>query len=506
MKHIYRILLFVLVILFTSLPIDALYITSGEKGNADVGITVVDIARKGHDIVVTLDLDLSHTNMKGNREIILTPMFVNGLDTVRLESFSIAGRNRWYYAGRNGLDVTAMFKGYGRKRGEMLTQSSTSIPASTDKIARCVISTYYLPWMENALLMLEEENRGCASCEKGYSQYNLAATDFAPKLFEPQFLYITPEIEEEKIRQVTGRAYIDFKVNETSILPSYRRNSIELAKIMSTIDSVRNDADITVTSLTIKGTASPEGPYENNVRLARGRTDALAEYVRSLYRFPRGLIRMDYEPVDWEGLADWLRDSDLEYRYSILNIVEGSLPPEQRNDKIRTNFPKEYAYLLEYVYPTLRHSDYAIEFTIRSYNSVEEILRVMETSPQKLSLDELFRAAKSQPEGSDIYTEAMEIAVRMYPDDEAANLNAAISAIKHGDISMAEKYLNKAGDSDEVIYQKAVILAIKGQTEEALKEFTALSYSDNYEIAELAADAILQLKNINNSATWRSLD
>ena len=43
----------------------------------------------------------------------------------------------------------------------------------------------------------------------------------------------------------------------------------------------------------------------------------------------------------------------------------------------------------------------------------------------------------------------MELAVRMYPTDETANLNAAIIRLNNGDADAAKPYLDRAGDSKE---------------------------------------------------------
>ena len=47
-----------------------------------------------------------------------------------------------------------------------------------------------------------------------------------------QLAYITPQAEEEKTRQLSGRAFIDFVVDKTDIRPNYRGNAAELAKVM----------------------------------------------------------------------------------------------------------------------------------------------------------------------------------------------------------------------------------------------------------------------------------
>ena len=82
-------------------------------------------------------------------------------------------------------------------------------------------------------------------------------------------------------------------MNRTEIYEDYRRNPIELAKIRATIDTVRNDADTRITSIRIKGYASPEGSYANNTRLAQGRTETLKDYVQRLYNFPSGVMATD---------------------------------------------------------------------------------------------------------------------------------------------------------------------------------------------------------------------
>ena len=53
--------------------------------------------------------------------------------------------------------------------------------------------------------------------------------------------FITPQMEERKLREESGRAYLDFPLNETIIYPEYRNNPAELAKIKRSIDLIKND-------------------------------------------------------------------------------------------------------------------------------------------------------------------------------------------------------------------------------------------------------------------------
>ena len=122
-------------------------------------------------------------------------------------------------------------------------------------------------------------------------------------------------------------------------------------------------------------------------------------------------------------------------------------------------------------YPALRHTDYRIDYMIRSFSDAEEIRRIVKTQPQKLSLNEFFLAARSCDPGSEEFASIFETAVRMYPDDPTANLNAANTALERGDLKRAEGYLSKAGSSSEAVYARGVLAALNGDHESARGHF-----------------------------------
>ena len=64
---------------------------------------------------------------------------------------------------------------------------------------------------------------------------------------------------------------------------------------------VKNDKDVSITNIDIHGYASPDGPYDNNVRLANNRAAALRNYVCNLYTIDKKLFTYHATPEDWEG-------------------------------------------------------------------------------------------------------------------------------------------------------------------------------------------------------------
>lgn len=444
--------------------------------NTDAGrVSEIRVDRSTDRLLVNMNIDAGDLGRKPNRESWLTPVLrgtsADGTaDSLRLPSVFVGGRNRYYQALRRGVDVP-MYRG---------------------GIIGYAASVEWQPWMENAVLWLERRDDGCCGYNGPTVTVPVDTIDFAPRVFRPQFVYIRPDADTVKIRHLDGRAFIDFPVNRTEIYPEYRSNPKELAAIRATIDTVRQDPDVTVRSLTFKGYASPEGPYDNNLRLARGRTEALRNYVQGFYHFDPAVVATYYEAEDWEGLRRFVETSGLENRQAILDVIDSQLSPDAKDRKLRIDFPAQYDFLLREVYPALRHTDYNISYTIRSYIDPAEILRLVYDRPQNLSLNEFFVAAQSVGQGSDVYNYIFETAARMYPADEVANLNAANAAMQQGALDNAAAYLAKAGDGPDATYARGILAALRADYTLARKY---LAQAARLKVAP-AVDALNQIDEI----------
>ena len=445
-------------IAIATLALFSVLVTWGKYSPDDAKINDIKISRNGGTFFVGMDMDMRAVDIKPNQEWTVTPVIRNGASEVRLQPVTFAGRNRWY----NRV----------RRSGE----SEWLLRAGKSARKEYVVNVPYESWMNNAFVEMEYEVDGC--CGKPVDELppeRLARIVTEKPLYEVDFKYVPPMAEGVKTRSESGSAFIDFPVNIMTINPDYRNNPRELAKIIETIDKVRDDKDITITGMTIKGYASPEGSYANNERLAKGRTSSLKEFVRKLYKFPEGFIRTSYDPEDWGGLRRYVENSNLSTKDAILAVIDSDIDPDVKDRKIKTDFPEDYGFLLASVYPALRHSDYTVEYNVRTYHDPVEILKVMKTAPQKLSLDELFTAAKTLEPGTDEYNEVFGVAVRMFPHDKTANLNAANAAMSRKDWKSAGKYLANAGDSAEAEYARGVFAAMQENYDAALSSFRKAS-------------------------------
>ena len=459
------------------------YFNVNDTSAWNIEITDVLLKRNGDLFTVGADLDLQNFKLGGDKVSLFTPILRNGENSLALAPLGIYSHNRYIQYLREsktplGGEAEVSFRNSRRPQHFIFNES-----------------VEYEEWMNGATLYIQRYEYGC--CNTLLSSDIIPLGKWFENIYTPAYIYETNiKAETEKLRQLSGRAYVDFPVNKIVIYPEYRNNTYELGKIIATIDSVKNDKDITVRSLSIAGTASPEGPYQNNVYLAKNRTIALKDYVRNLYNFPEDFIKTSYEPVDWKGLQEWLEGNNLQNKDQILAIVTSDMEPYARNSKIKSDYPEQYQWLLTNVYPSLRHSDYLIEYVIRTYSDIDEIREVINTTPQKLSLNEIYLLANSLEPGSEEYNEVFETAVRLYPNDETANLNAANIALQKNDLTSAKKYLDKAGDSDLANYARGIYVMKTGDFNKALEIFSSLR--DSLPAASDAIDNIVEIINFGN--------
>ena len=404
---------------------------------------------------VDISIDLSQLNVDATQVVVLTPSVIKGTDTLKLKSIGVYGRNRRIFYQRNEL---------------LKPTGANDINLTTSKTRDVIVYSTSVPfakeWMDGCSLELTRTDFGCCGQFAVIDRTSLV-NRFPLEPYFPELIYLRPQREVVKTREISGSAYIDFPVSKTVINPAYRNNILEIAKIIGTIDSVKNDKDITINSIFIKGFASPESPYSNNTRLAKGRTEALKEYVEGLYHFGEGFIKTDYEPEDWEGLERYVVASSLPHKDEILKAIRSDREPDNKEWFIKSNWKEDYRHLLDSCYPALRHSDYTIEYEVKSYIEPADIEKVLHTAPQNLSLEEFFILAQSYEAGSEKFNDLFETAVRMYPNDPVANLNAANSAILRKDYRNALNYLEKAGEIPEAVYTRGALEAYQEHYKEA---------------------------------------
>lgn len=407
----------------------------------------------GDDLVLKTTFVLDSLRLGSNRQLVVIPVLESAdghLATFR--PVIINGRRQHIYYQRNGS----------RNYPDALEVRYTRGQAGSVDYMEAIP---YEEWMDGAGLRFATDTCGCGNL-MGRNPGEARRLNFHPER-GIVLAFLPPVVAPDPVASITGKAYLDYPVNRTELYPDYRNNPRELARIMETIDKVRNDSNVTITAIGIHGYASPEGDWDNNVRLSIGRAGTLKEHVRRLRHFEDSIFTVNNTPEDWDGLDSLLAASNLDHRDEILAVVrDRSLAPDPRNEKIRRTWPEQYRFMLDMWYPALRHSDYTIQYKIRPMSD-REAAKLLHTRPQLLSLNKMYRIANLYEPGSDEFNEVFDIAVRIYPDDPTANMNAANVALRRGLPDEAAAYLAKAGDSPQATHSRGVLALLQKRFDEA---------------------------------------
>lgn len=146
------------------------------------------------------------------------------------------------------------------------------------------------------------------------------------------FMPIEVEAQDARLRanwQTNDRhgVCVDFRVNSTSIDPSYRNNANVLDRIDSLFTAISQDTLVDIVSIEFCGTASPEGPSATNRRLSHARMTALEDMVRERLELPEDIIVHNDHYIAWDHLVELVSaDASLPYREEVLNILSTSYP------------------------------------------------------------------------------------------------------------------------------------------------------------------------------------
>lgn len=417
-----------------------------------VTIDSVQTSVENERVDVAFKLNLNNLKLKAEQQLILTPMLATDSDTTALQPIIINGRSqqiRMMRASKRSQKYTE-----GKEPIVVLRKNGTeqSISYSQTIIRKQPLESDVLQ------LFAAQDLCGCGDIQD--QDRTLLANIDNLDAWMPAITFVKPAAEARKQRAEKGEAYLSFRVNKTDIVVDLFDNTRELAKITKTIDLVRDDKNVEITGINIHGFASPDGPYANNERLARERAASLKNYVSHLYTIDNKLFSSNSTPEDWDGFRHKVQQSQLANKEEILKISKSNLAPDDKDKRIRQLYPQDYAVIMSDIYPRLRHSDYTVSYTVRPF-SVEEAKQILRTRPQQLSLQEMFLVAQTMEEGSAEFNEVFDIAVRMFPDDPTANLNAACADLQRRDIASAEKHLQKAGNSAEALNARGALAVMK---------------------------------------------
>ncbi|MGL5981625.1 MAG: DUF3868 domain-containing protein [Phocaeicola sp.] len=416
------------VILMTSCLIGKAQISSISMNRIDVHV------ENGGDLLLSMDIELpSNVKVSSNEILQLTP-FIQTEDKSNsslMPTLVVSGKKRRIVEER-------------KRSKSLLTEQSYLRKNKTVQTFHYLARIPYESWMVGGDIKLLLELTKCKHCAN-IDEKNIVES-WRPTQYQvrPNIVFIRPPKDSIKLRAEVGKAYLDFPVNQTIIKPNYRNNPRELATIKRTMDIFQNPL-VTITDISITGYASPEGNYMLNGRLSKGRAEALKGHLIESYFIAPSMIQIHSVAEDWEGLEAYVVERNGDYAKELLQIIQKeSIEFDQKDELLKhVGNGTPYKELLTNCYPTLRRSDYTVNYVVADFTP-QESTEIIDVNPKLLSQNELYQLAHTFQPGSTEFYYPFEVAVELYPTDPIANLNAAAVELQRGNLDKALQHLEKS--------------------------------------------------------------
>ena len=454
--------------------------------NDALTLSDVTLWQQGESLYVGMTMDMKNLTVGSARSLSLVPLLTDGQHNVPLQEIIINGKRR----------EKAYIRGLAMSKQE---PTAIIVPYNKRETLNYTQVIPYQPWMANASLQLVETLCGCGNYQEMTAQ-ELITNDVSTEAkrlsaMSPLVAYIQPTVEVVKTRSEQYEAHLDFPVNKYVILTDFMNNHSELVNIHSMFDKIQNDKNLTVTGISIEGFASPEGPLAFNEQLSKKRAVALKDYLVKNEKVPANVYNVTFGGENWDGLVKALKVSSMKDKETFLNIIKNTTDDAKRKQEImRVGGGVPYRTMLKEIYPGLRKVNCKIDYTVINFD-VEQGRIIIRENPKYLSLNEMYQVANSYPKGSKDFVNVFDIAVRMYPNDPVANLNAAAVALSMKDLNTAVKFMEKADHATaEFLNNTGVYNFLNGDIQRAKAAFEQAAKMGN----ETAQANLQQLQQILN--------
>ena len=179
-------------------------------------------------------------------------------------------------------------------------------------------------------------------------------------LTSPETYYITPEDVKQAVREALAEhaanqpktetktevveKHTIYHTNHANIV--FPINEIEKINTQTNIDAINRASQevqegFHVEDIVVEGYASPEGPADNNYRLAEERAKAAAELVQNELHthLDPSHVKIHSNGADWEGLIEAILGSDLADKEAIAKELETSSNREETLRKLMNKYP-----------------------------------------------------------------------------------------------------------------------------------------------------------------------
>lgn len=290
--------------------------------------------------------------------------------------------------------------------------------------------------------------------------------------------------------EANARFYFTFPSGKSALVDTLRENREQLHAVRELTRGLMTDPIYIIDSITLRATASPEGTWQVNERLARERAEALRRVLVSQFRvmydslrvaasvtlddagrevlikgndetlpnLPE-LLRTKYLAEDWDELRRLVEaDAQMPDKQEVLAMMSWEGNPDTREWRIRAKYPKAYDHMRRVIYPQMRAVDF--RFNLHRRGMQQDTVYTTEIDSAYMHAVDLLKKRR--------YDEALTI-LRPYEDR-----NTALAYMSLGYDAAAYRILREQPGADttaDIQYLLAILASRMGDEEQAVQYF-----------------------------------
>ena len=227
--------------------------------------------------------------------------------------------------------------------------------------------------------------------------------------------------------------------------------------------------EFVIDSIILKAGCSPEGGYAANKLLAAGRAASLHSYLAPVLGTNAEaveLVKEQPQAENWEKLTALIKEKELPNKDGVLEVIQNTEDPDQREFKIREEYPEDYEVIRNELYPMLRAVDFV--FYLSRRGMVEDVVYTNVIDTAYANALKLMDRRK--------YKEAMPKLL------EYQDWNTAICYMSLGYNDTAIKIFEKQKQSADRDYMLAILYSRVGKIEKAVETFMSCCKEDESKI------------------------
>ncbi|MEG1573941.1 MAG: carboxypeptidase-like regulatory domain-containing protein [Bacteroidales bacterium] len=319
-----------------------------------------------------------------------------------------------------------------------------------------------------------------------FFDYQLEASDLTDSLYTPK-----PELQ---LRNDKGEVHLVYLPGKDKIDYTNPQNAEQLNLLQSRVQTLQNNPDAKLESLTIRGISSPEGDYKKNIVLAKDRMAFSKDKILSfLNPVTKEYLKVESESIveSWLPVVAMMKSDSLTSQATELQAIIDKHPDDMNQQYASIRKLPYYRNLIVAQYlPELRRVEYNFGYSIYRFLDDEEIAKLYKEDYTQFSRYEFYRMfemANGDTERETLYTQALST----YPKFMLAANNLAALYIRQGRANedILKPFIND-NTPDEVLSNQIVAYLSKWRYESADSVAMFLKNSNTSEYIKSVTNAL----------------